>query len=101
MTRCLQKQKLMQKKNQSLRRSLKTIGIVIVVILIVFDIKRIKRIMTQVIEEVAEKLQLTAGIKMIDDTLYSIVSKNIVATSEITDTLLDIRQIILANIGDN
>ncbi len=91
----------MQKKNQSLRRSLKTIGIVIVVILIVFDIKRIKRIMTQVIEEVAEKLQLTAGIKMIDDTLYSIVSKNIVATSEITDTLLDIRQIILANIGDN
>ncbi len=101
MTRCLQKQKLMQKKNQSLRRSLKTVGIVIVVILIVFDIKRIKRIMTQVIEEVAEKLQLTAGIKMIDDTLYSIVSKNIVATSEITDTLLDIRQIILANIGDN
>ena len=91
----------MQKKKQSLRRSLKTIGIVIVVILIVFDIKRIKRIMTQVIEEVAEKLQLTAGIKMIDDTLYSIVSKNIVATSEITDTLLDIRQIILANIGDN
>ena len=91
----------MQKKNQSLRRSLKTIGIVIVVILIVFDIKRIKRIMTQVIEEVIEKLQLTAGIKMIDDTLYSIVSKNIVATSEITDTLLDIRQIILANIGDN
>jgi hypothetical protein len=91
----------MQKKNQSLRRSLKTVGIVIVVILIVFDIKRIKRIMTQVIEEVAEKLQLTAGIKMIDDTLYSIVSKNIVATSEITDTLLDIRQIILANIGDN
>jgi len=91
----------MQKKSQSLRRSLKTIGIVIVVILIVFDIKRIKRIMTQVIEEVAEKLQLTAGIKMIDDTLYSIVSKNIVATSEITDTLLDIRQIILANIGDN
>jgi hypothetical protein len=91
----------MQEKSQSLRRSLKTIGIVIVVILIVFDIKRIKRIMTQVIEEVAEKLQLTAGIKMIDDTLYSIVSKNIVATSEITDTLLDIRQIILANIGDN
>jgi hypothetical protein len=91
----------MQKKSQSLRRSLKTIGIVIVVILIVFDIKRIKRIMTQVIEEVVEKLQLTAGIKMIDDTLYSMVSKNIVATSEITDTLLDIRQIILANIGDN
>lgn len=91
----------MQEKSQSLRRSLKTAGIVIVVILIVFDIKRIKRIMTQVIEEVAEKLQLTAGIKMIDDTLYSIVSKNIVATSEITDTLLDIRQIILANIGDN
>lgn len=91
----------MQEKSQSLRRSLKTIGIVIVVILIVFDIKRIKRIMTQVIEEVAEKLQLTAGIKMIDDTLYSMVSKNIVATSEITDTLLDIRQIILANIGDN
>lgn len=91
----------MQEKSQSLRRSLKTVGIVIVVILIVFDIKRIKRIMTQVIEEVAEKLQLTAGIKMIDDTLYSIVSKNIVATSEITDTLLDIRQIILANIGDN
>lgn len=91
----------MQEKSRRLRRSLKTVGIVIVVILIVFDIKRIKRIMTQVIEEVAEKLQLTAGIKMIDDTLYSIVSKNIVATSEITDTLLDIRQIILANIGDN
>jgi len=91
----------MQEKSQSLRRSLKTVGIVIVVILVVFDIKRIKRIMTQVIEEVAEKLQLTAGIKMIDDTLYSMVSKNIVATSEITDTLLDIRQIILANIGDN
>lgn len=91
----------MQEKSQRLRRSLKNAGIVIVVILIVFDIKRIKRIMTQVIEEVAEKLQLTAGIKMIDDTLYSIVSKNIVATSEITDTLLDIRQIILANIDDN
>ena len=91
----------MQEKSQRLRRSLKNAGIVIVVILIVFDIKRIKRIMAQVIEEVAEKLQLTAGIKMIDDTLYSIVSKNIVATSEITDTLLDIRQIILANIGDN
>lgn len=91
----------MQEKSRHLRRSLKTVGIVIVVILIVFDIKRIKRIMTQVIEEVAEKLQLTAGIKMIDDTLYSMVSKNIVATSEITDTLLDIRQIILANIGDN
>ena len=91
----------MQEKSQRLRRSLKNAGIVIVVILIVFDIKRIKRIMAQVIEEVAEKLQLTAGIKMIDDTLYSMVSKNIVATSEITDTLLDIRQIILANIGDN
>ena len=91
----------MQEKSHRLRRSLKTVGIVIVVTLVVFDIKRIKRIMTQVIEEVAEKLQLTAGIKMIDDTLYSIVSKNIVATSEITDTLLDIRQIILANIGDN
>jgi|688.fasta_scaffold45775_7 hypothetical protein len=91
----------MQEKSRRLRRSLKTVGIVIVVILIVFDIKRIKRTMTQVIEEVAEKLQLAAGIKMIDDTLYSMVSKNIVATSEITDTLLDIRQIILANIGDN
>lgn len=101
MTQCLPRQNLTQEKSQRLRRSLKTAGIVIVVILIVFDIKRIKRIMTQVIEEVAEKLQLTAGIKMIDDTLYSIVSKNIVATSEITDTLLDIRQIILANIGDN
>lgn len=91
----------MREKSRRLRRSLKTVGIVIVVILIVLDIKRIKRIMTQVIEEVAGKLQLTAGIKMIDDTLCSMVSKNIVATSEITDTLLDIRQIILANIGDN
>ena len=57
--------------------------------------------MVQVIEEVVEKLQLAAGSKMIDDALYSMVSKNIVPTSEITDTLLDIRQIILANISDN
>lgn len=57
--------------------------------------------MTQVIDEVSERLKLAAGIKMIDDTLCSLVSKNIVATSEITDTLLDIRQIIMANIGDN
>jgi len=57
--------------------------------------------MTEAIEDVSERLKLAAGIKMIDDTLCSLVSKNIVATSEITDTLLDIRQVILANMQDN
>lgn len=91
----------MQGKNQSLRRSLKIIGIVVVVTLVAFDIKRIRGIVTQVVEEVAERLQLAAGLQIIDDTLFALVSKSIVATSEITDTLLDIRQIILANMRDN
>lgn len=91
----------MQEKNRSLRRSLKIIGIVVVVTLVAFDIKRIRGIVTQVVEEVAERLQLTAGLQIIDDTLFALVSKSIVATSEITDTLLDIRQIILANMRDN
>lgn len=91
----------MQGKNQSLRRSLKIIGIVVVVTLVAFDIKRIRGIVTQVVEEVVERLQLAAGLQIIDDTLFSLVSKSIVATSEITDTLLDIRQIILANMRDN
>lgn len=91
----------MQGKNQSLRRNLKIIGIVVVITLVAFDIKRIRGIVTQVVEEVVERLQLAAGLQIIDDTLFSLVSKSIVATSEITDTLLDIRQIILANMRNN
>lgn len=48
--------------------------------------------------KLTDTYELKASIKLIDDTLVSFAAKNLVATAEVTNTLLDIRQIILANI---
>lgn len=50
--------------------------------------------MTEVLEDVRD---LSLGLKVIDDSLYQLASKNIVSAAEISDVLLDVRQIILLN----
>lgn len=50
--------------------------------------------MTEVLEEVRD---LSFGLKVIDDSLYQLAAKNIVSAAEISDVLLDVRQIILLN----
>ena len=48
--------------------------------------------------ELASICELQASIKLIDDALVTYIAKNLVATAEVTNILLDIRQIIVANI---
>ena len=48
--------------------------------------------------ELASICELKASIKLIDDALVAYTAKNLVATAEVTNILLDIRQIIVANI---
>jgi hypothetical protein len=48
--------------------------------------------------ELASICELKASIKLIDDALVTYIAKNLVATAEVTNILLDIRQIIVANI---
>ena len=48
----------------------------------------------EVIEKIAEMSALDNAIKIIDDKLLEIVSQTICSTAAMSDTLLDIRQLI-------
>lgn len=51
----------------------------------------------EVIEKIAEMSALDSAIKIIDDKLLEIVSQTICSTATMSDTLLDIRQLITQN----
>lgn len=51
----------------------------------------------EVIEKIAEMSALDNAIKIIDDKLLEIVSQTICSTATMSDTLLDIRQLITQN----
>jgi hypothetical protein len=65
-------------------------------VIIVYVRKAVK--MTVVIaEEVAKLSSLENAIKIIDDALLEIVAQTICSTAAMSDTLLDIRQLITQN----
>lgn len=74
-------------------RFFKFASIISLVVLLVRN-RKVRRIVTEVLEEVRD---LSFGLKVIDDSLYQLAAKNIVSAAEISDVLLDVRQIILLN----
>ncbi len=74
-------------------RFFKFASIISLVVLLVRN-RKVRRIVAEVLEDVRD---LSLGLKVIDDSLYQLASKNIVSAAEISDVLLDVRQIILLN----
>ncbi len=74
-------------------RFFKFASIISLVVLLVRN-RKVRRILAEVLEDVRD---LSLGLKVIDDSLYQLASKNIVSAAEISDVLLDVRQIILLN----
>lgn len=74
-------------------RFFKFASIISLVVLLVRN-RKVRHIVTEVLEEVRD---LSFGLKVIDDSLYQLAAKNIVSAAEISDVLLDVRQIILLN----
>ena len=65
--------------------------------LIIVYIRKALKMTIAIAEEVAKLSSLESAIKIIDDALLEIVAQTICSTAAMSDTLLDIRQLITQN----
>jgi hypothetical protein len=69
--------------------------------LIIVYIRKALKMTAVIADEIVKLSSLESAIKIIDDSLLEMVSHTICSTASMSDTLLDIRQLIVQNLLAN
>jgi predicted transcriptional regulator len=78
-------------------RKLKVVYWIVSLWLIIVYIRKALKMTIAIAEEIVKLSSLESAIKIIDDALLEIVAQTICSTVQMSDTLLDIRQLITQN----
>lgn len=80
---------------------LKVVYWVVSLWLIIVYIRKALKMTAVIADEIVKLSSLESAIKIIDDSLLEMVSHTICSTASMSDTLLDIRQLIVQNLLTN
>lgn len=80
---------------------LKVVYWVVSLWLIIVYIRKALKMTAAIADEIVKLSSLESAIKIIDDSLLEMVSHTICSTASMSDTLLDIRQLIAQNLLAN